>query len=338
MYSRSFDRLADAKTFKAETERRSQLGALYTAPKVSFGAYADQWLDNWKAKRRPSVSQTDSVTRNLTMHLRPLRGLLIEQITAAEFDRVIVGVATKRPRTAQHAFEAGRRVLRHAKENGQRVDEGIFALERNKYEEREPVFLTWLEVQALAGHSSEACLIEFAALTGLRLGELAALEEKDVDVARGVVRVTRSGYRGETVQRTKTKSSVRAVPLSESARKILAEQLLSRPAGTAYVFPAEDGGQWTKRGLHRRFTLAARRFGRPEMHFHDLRHTFVSLMAAAGVMPGTVAALVGHKDGGVLVQRRYQHLFPSAQAHAAGALDAFLATDVPSEFHDQQAV
>jgi integrase len=43
---------------------------------------------------------------------------------------------------------------------------------------------------------------------------------------------------------------------------------------------------------------------------HDLRHTGISMMAASGMRPETIAARVGHKDGGTLIMQRYRHLFP----------------------------
>jgi integrase len=55
--------------------------------------------------------------------------------------------------------------------------------------------------------------------------------------------------------------------------------------------------------------------------FHDLRHTFVSLMALAGVHVSVIAAMVGHKDGGALLLRRYRHLFPHEQKAAAAAFE-----------------
>ena len=42
---------------------------------------------------------------------------------------------------------------------------------------------------------------------------------------------------------------------------------------------------------------------------HDLRHTGISLMAASGMRPETIAVRVGHKDGGTLILQRYRHLF-----------------------------
>jgi integrase len=323
-HSRTFNRAKDAELYAAETTRRAQLGNLYTAPRETFGAYADAWLARWRAQRRPSPSAYESVERNLRLHLAPLRGLRIEQITAAAFEDVIAELAAARPRSAQHAYEAGRRILRDAAARGQAVDPTIFELRRPTYEEREPVFLTWPQVEELASWSTEPRLIMVAALTGLRLGELAGLRTEDVDLEAPALTVQRSGYRESERLRTKTRSSVRRVPLSPTATRLLREQLLARPPGAAHVFPAEDGGPWAKRALERRFERAARRAGRPEMHFHDLRHTYVSLAAAAGIGPGEIAALVGHADGGALVMRRYRHLFPGALERAAAQLEASL--------------
>ena len=55
--------------------------------------------------------------------------------------------------------------------------------------------------------------------------------------------------------------------------------------------------------------------------FHDLRHTFVSLMASAGVHVSVIASIVGHKDGGALLLRRYRHLFPHEQKAAMAAFE-----------------
>jgi hypothetical protein len=44
-------------------------------------------------------------------------------------------------------------------------------------------------------------------------------------------------------------------------------------------------------------------------------------MAAAGVHPTTIAALIGHNDGGALLMRRYRHLFPDEAGRAVAAFD-----------------
>ena len=59
------------------------------------------------------------------------------------------------------------------------------------------------------------------------------------------------------------------------------------------------------------------------MIFHDLRHTYASLLIAANVQPMVVAEQLGHCDARLVLQR-YGHLYPEAAAQAALALDLYL--------------
>ena len=65
--------------------------------------------------------------------------------------------------------------------------------------------------------------------------------------------------------------------------------------------------------------------GYDSLGFHQLRHTAISLMCAAGYRPEWVAERVGHADGGALVLKRYRHLYPSESYAAAPSLDALVA-------------
>ena len=57
--------------------------------------------------------------------------------------------------------------------------------------------------------------------------------------------------------------------------------------------------------------------------FHDVRHTYASLLIAANVQPMVVAEQLGHTDARLVLQR-YGHLYPGAAAQAAMALDLYL--------------
>ena len=59
------------------------------------------------------------------------------------------------------------------------------------------------------------------------------------------------------------------------------------------------------------------------MIFHDLRHTYASLLIALNVQPMVVAEQLGHSDARLVLQR-YGHLYPGAAVQAAMALDLFL--------------
>jgi integrase len=73
----------------------------------------------------------------------------------------------------------------------------------------------------------------------------------------------------------------------------------------------------------------ARRADFERLEFHDLRHTFASLMIAAGANPLQLAEALGHTDetgrpDPTLVWKRYGHLYPGSTRAAAAALDRHL--------------
>ena len=116
---------------------------------------------------------------------------------------------------------------------------------------------------------------------------------------------------------------MRTVELAGVAVQLLREQLLARtPNERGLVFPTPTGCEWDRHTfMGRVFRPAVRRAKLDGMNFHDLRHGHVSLMAAAGVHPTTIAALIGHNDGGALLMRRYRHLFPDEAGRAVAAFD-----------------
>ena len=199
----------------------------------------------------------------------------------------------------------------------------VFALRPPRHEDREPRFFTWGEVEALASHCSEGRLVVFAALTGMRQGEVFALRRADLDLPKRTARVERSSRAG-AVTRTKT-GRKRLVHLPLAAAEATAEEVAAREGGPVeLVFPSPAGGLWRKDNfMSRVFRPAVRRALLDGLTFHDLRHTAASLMIAAGVPPMVVAEQLGHRDARLVLQR-YGHLYPGATAQAARALDAFL--------------
>ena len=201
----------------------------------------------------------------------------------------------------------------------------------NTYDERMPRFLSWDDVEELASWMPEsvARIVPFAAASGLRQGECFRLRDSDVDFEAGTV----------TVRQSKTRAGVRTVQLPQVAVARLREQLLARPPGTGLLFPAPEGGEFERKTfMSRYFRPAARRATLSDVDFHALRHTFISLMAKAGVHVSVIAAMVGHTDGGALLLRRYRHLFPEEAASAAAAFDRLVRGGVAQGLQPDAAV
>jgi integrase len=144
----------------------------------------------------------------------------------------------------------------------------------------------------------EAVLYRMAAMTGLRQGELIALRWQDVDWVSGVVRVRRSYTRGEFTA-PKSKRSSRSVPMAEALAREL-ERLFQRSGyqgdGDLVFAHPQTGGPYDASKLRKRFKEALSREGLRPLRFHDLRHTFGTRMAGAGVPMRVLQEWMGHRD------------------------------------------
>ena len=137
-----------------------------------------------------------------------------------------------------------------------------------------------------------------AAMTGLRQGELAGLRWRDVDWSARLVRVRRSYSRGRWTT-PKSRRSSRAVPMADRVAAEL-ERHFGRSAYTAdddCVFCHPHTGRPYDASKSRvRFKAALKRARVRDLRFHDLRHTYGTLMAAAGTPLRTLQGWMGHRD------------------------------------------
>jgi integrase len=139
-------------------------------------------------------------------------------------------------------------------------------------------------------------LVELLAYSGMRLSEATALTWGDVDFERGQFTVT-GGLKG-------TKNhEVRCVPLFPAMRSLLEHIKSERKSNVGFDERIIPTGHARKA-----IETACKKALLPHFHHHLFRHFFVSQAIEAGVDFKTIAAWVGHKDGGVLVAKTYGHL------------------------------
>ena len=176
------------------------------------------------------------------------------------------------------------------------------AVRRPRADTQEARFLSVEEVGTLAVRLSSQppydLLVRFAALTGLRGGEIAALRIRDLDLLHGEVRVRRTMTHtsaGYVTGVLKTARSVRDVPiLDDGLWADLRSHLAQHPHGDdpdAGLWPGKIPGHanvsygysFDPKGFYRHtFKPAARRAGFAELKMHELRHTFATLALESG--------------------------------------------------------
>lgn len=224
----------DADRFRVELQRRLQLGSLYEAPPITLGAARASWKERWRIDKAASTVQRKD---EAWPHVQALESTPLHALTPAVLEDTIAVAARIAPRQAQLALGAVKQVLRDAIKRGQRVDPALLEVKAPRHEEREPVFLSAAEVKRLASSCSQPRLITFAALGGLRLGEVLALRDADIDLGEGCVLVARSARKG-VEGRTKTRKRRRVYLCSPALRAVREQLLARRPNPQGFVFPS----------------------------------------------------------------------------------------------------
>ncbi len=192
-------------------------------------------------------------------------------------------------------------------------------------------FLTHEEMEALfraadggdALGPTDLVIYLTAATTGLRMGELLALQWKDVDWSAGSIRVRRSYTRG-AFSTPKSAKSARVVPLTDRLAGALERhhQASAFQGASDLVFPHPTSGEVIdSSAMRRRFHAALARTGVRRVRFHDLRHSFGTSMAAAGCPIRALMAMMGHAT--MATTLRYAAYAPDPTGGAVWAQRAF---------------
>jgi integrase len=172
----------------------------------------------------------------------------------------------------------------------------------------------------------DAEMVRVAAYAGLRRGELVALRWRDVDFIGSALTIGRAMSAG--VESSTKSGRVRRVPLADQAAAAL-ERTSRRERFTApsdLVFCNAYGRPLDGSALRRRYRRAQTAAGVRPLRFHDLRHTFGSLLAASGVDVVTIQKAMGHSA--LATTSRYLHARPASEQ--AAVFTAAFTSDVPA--------
>jgi integrase len=145
---------------------------------------------------------------------------------------------------------------------------------------------------------TDRALFLTAAMTGLRQGELLALRWRDIDWKAGKVRVRQNHVRGHWGT-PKSRRGSRSVPLADRVAGELDRHFKQSHYQTdddlVFAHP-HSGDVLDHSSLVRRYKKALKAAGVREVRFNDLRHTFGTRMASAGVPMRTLQEWMGHRD------------------------------------------
>lgn len=220
--------------------------------------------------------------------------------------------------TANRIFTVLKAILNRAFHDGLIADDSAWRKVKPfpKVDEARIRFLTDAEAVRLINACPKdlRALVQAALLTGARYGELVEMRAQDVDL------------RGERIYVSHSKSGrPRHVPLNPEGAALFRGRVKGK-TGDELMFTRSDGEAWGK-NYHVRPLLEACRKAKvqPAVAFHELRHTYASHLAQAGVDLLTISKLLGHADTRI-TSRHYAHLADKTLAAAVTKLPSFAFT------------
>ena len=197
-------------------------------------------------------------------------------------------------------------------------------------------------IQARQDGYYELFLLELG--TGLRLGEILALQWDDLNFETGELRITKSVtfIKGELhISEPKTQSSIRTVVLPGSLLKVLENYKATVNSRWMFPSPAKEDAPLTLNFTRRRMQQTLERAQCKKVRFHDLRHTFAPMALEHGMDVKTLSTIIGHVSSATTLDI-YSHVTDTMQKQAAvkidrqiGKMDAPMPPDEQKQHTDQ---
>lgn len=332
-----FPTLAAARAWRADAQTALRRRTMRAPTATTLSQAAEEWLEGARSgliRNRSGDMYKPSVIRGyeqaLRQHLLPDLGPhRLSEISRVDVqhvaDRLLASGAN--PSTIRNALMPLRVIFRRAVSRGELAINPATGVELPAVRGRRDSIVSPEQaaklLEALPTH--DRALWGTALYAGVRRGELMAMRWEDVDLATGVVRVEASyDPAARKFVEPKSRSGRRVVPMAAALRDLLVEHRMSVDDPTGLIFGSTPDRPFNHSTIRQRADRAWKKAELEPIGLHEARHTFASMMIAAGVNPKALSVYMGHSSITITLDR-YGHLMPGNEEEAAGLLDAYLA-------------
>lgn len=334
---------------KTKTECVSKLKALRESleapapeapkPSISLGDWLDHWYQAYKKANLRSNTQM-SYERRIYQHIIPALGRIpLDKLTTRDIQQFYTNLkkSGRLIRTELYGAGLSDQTVRgihttlHAA-LGKAVEEKLIfrnpadscKLPPAKSREMKvlaPDEIQRLLIQAREDGCYELLLLELA--TGLRRGEVLALQWRDLNLRTGALRVERQVHRvtGElVVSSPKTKAGNRTVILPAPVLKVFKAYQKTVHSRWMFPSPVKEDSPLDPAAVRKRLQTILERAECKRLRFHDLRHTFATASLEHGMDIKTLSTIIGHVSSTTTLNT-YTHVTDAMRQNAADKID-----------------
>ena len=329
---------------KREAERylmqiKSELasgGSFQDIRPILFKELAEGWLKNYEQSANPKPGTISAYETRLRLHILPLMGhMVVNQIAARDIELVKQKLREKlgAHSTNQTLVEIGT-ILKHGWTLEYCKSNPAQLVKKYTIEKGPGRTLSKEEAMLLLRQLNEPFrTIIFSVLcTGTRVGEITALQWKDIDYKNNLISIRRNVVRGVIGKNgmkdktwifgtPKSKDSGRRVILIPALKRAMLrhnEQGGSNPLGL--VFCTKAGNPYDRSMIRAKLDAAVKAARLEHVRIHDLRHTNASLFLAGGASLAYVSKHLGHSSAAFTADI-YHHLLPKEHERGMKILD-----------------
>ena len=315
-----------AEKLLAKRMHQVNVGTYQEFEKILFEKFSAKWLSDY-ARISVKASTYTSYEAIVRIHLNPAFGKrFVHRISTADIQRFVsekIAAGDLSPKSVVNILVPFKEMFKHAVIWGYVKRDPTLYVKRPRVEQEEMDFLLPEEIRQFLDHVDphHYTLFLTAVMTGMRRGELLALKWGDIDWNSGQISVRRSIHRGEFVK-PKSRNSIRRIAISPVLRQALEQHRLTvMKLDIDLVFANDNGLPLDPDNLIKReFHPALDRAGLRRIRFHDLRHSYASLLISQGENIKFIQSQLGHASAKTTLDR-YGHLMPNLENDAARRLD-----------------
>jgi integrase len=339
-------RKTDAQSKCNELLVELQKGNYALIGRLTLAEHLQQWLDGY-VKTNCSSRTLESYQSIIDRHLIPELGniqlkYLRPQAIQGYYTRACQKLS---PLSVHHHHRVLSEALKYAVRQGYLIRNPAEMVDPPSPRRKPMRALTAAEVETLLNYAKDSCyypVIYTAVSTGLRQAELLGLRWRDVDFEGSSISVSQVLYiRNGKVQfkEPKTTHSRRRVAMTSklalfiklyrAQRERYYTEFEKKLTLDDLVFTTIEGKPIEGQNLSRAFGKLAQNAGLGHVRFHDLRHTFASLMLMRGAKPKVISEALGHASVGFTMDV-YSHSVEGMQKDAMALLDEVLPDAIDS--------